>query len=141
MLICDKQLVYECHVVYPERVAGRSDIGSAMTGRELQDEVGRGLVGRSPSRLLDDDALAFAITSIVTITKSHERGVIACHVSDVAIVDGVGGVVHPSIGALAVLHHHGAHTLGRDVAVGILVTLLQIEDCLLYTSPSPRDTR
>ena len=48
--------------------------------------------------------------------------------TDVAIVDFIGGTLYPSAGTLAIFHYHSAHTLSRDVALGILMTLLEEEE-------------
>ena len=102
---------------------------------ELEDEMRWSFASASPSRLSYRHTLALAITCIVGGAQSHERGIIACHVADVAIMDGIGGTIHPSIGTLAVFHDHGTHTLRRDVALGILMAFLQIEHrhCIVST--------
>ena len=120
-------LVNQSHVVYPECIAWSSDISTAMRRRELKHEMCRSLIGRSPSYLLDRHALAMAVAGIVGGAQPHERGIIASHVADVTIMDGVGGVVNPSVAALAILHDHSAHSFRRDVALGILVAFLQVE--------------
>ena len=94
---------------------------------ELQDEMARLIASTRPSHFLHRHTLSLAVAGVIGRTETHRGCIVTSHVADVTIMNGIGGILHPSIGALAILHHHRSHTLGRDVALGILMALLQIE--------------
>ena len=89
--------------------------------------MSRRFIGSSPSHFSYGHTLTLAVAGIIGKTESHRCGMVASHVTDITIVDGIGCIFHPSIRTLAVSYHHRTHSLGCDITLGILVTLLKIE--------------
>ena len=89
--------------------------------------MSRRFIGSSPSHFSYKHTLTLTVAGIIGRTESHRCGMIASHLTDITIVDGIGCIFHPSIRTLAVSYHHRTHSLGSDVTLGILVTLLKIE--------------
>ena len=58
-------LVSQTYVVYPQRVAHRTDVGTAVARIELEYHVSRGFASRSPTYLLDGNHLAFRVFGIL----------------------------------------------------------------------------
>ncbi len=98
-----------------------------MARRELQHDVGGRGAGFGPAGLAHKHGLAVRVAGILVGVQTHGGCLIEGLARDVAIVYRVGGAVDPSCRRAAIFHHHGAHTLGCDVAMGVLVTLLQVE--------------
>ena len=67
------------------------------------------------------------VARIVGCAQAHGGGVVAGCVGDVAVVYLVGCAVNPSLSRCCILHHHGAHAQGSDVAFGIFRPVLQVE--------------
>lgn len=59
-----RYLVNQFHVVNPQDIAGRADVGTAVAGCELHLQVGRGIVRVAPANFLDRNAFAFAVDGI-----------------------------------------------------------------------------
>ena len=105
-----------------------------MTGVKLQNKVGRDVVGVCPSYFFDRHHLALGVLGPLGVVASNQPHVrfVERLVGDVAIVDGEGGVFYPSVGVVVKAHHHGAHALGVEVALGVFPSFLQQADAVAH---------
>ena len=129
-------LINHLYVIEPQGVAHRAYVGAAVAAVELQYEVGGLLVGRGPSLLQHGHVLAPAVQGVVgalAADQAHPLAVVGL-LAYVAVVDGVLLSLHPSVGALAEAHPHGAHAQGVYVALGVLPPLLQQAHALAHVA-------
>ena len=121
-------LIHHAHIVYPERIPRRTDISPAMAGRELQLEVRGTIRDGTPAYLLNRHALALAVHGVSLLhLQAHLVGVIIRMIRDVAVEDGIGGIVLPIWRCLVIAHHHRAYAFGIDIPVFVFPTLLEIK--------------
>ena len=124
-------LVSQTYVVYPQRVAHRTDVGTAVARIELEYHVSRDFASRSPTYFLDGNHFAFRVFGILRRFARGEcpsRGVETL-VRDVAIFNVERGIVFP-IATLVEAVNHGTYALGIDVSLCIFPTLLQVKDAV-----------
>ena len=89
--------------------------------------MSRRFIGSSPSHFSYGHTLTLAVAGIIGRTESHRCGMVVSHVTDITIMDGIGGIFYPSIRTLSISYYHRTHSLGSDIPLGILMTFLKIE--------------
>ena len=102
-----------------------------MAGGETEDNVGGSSVGRGPADLLDGDDLPLAIGGILcrfTFYQVHIR-LVKILSGNISVMDFYPMAVLPFFYFLVITFVGCADAFGKQIP------------CLLYTSPSPRDTR
>ena len=89
--------------------------------------MSRCFVSTRPSYFFYRHTLTLAVTGIVSGSQSHSSSLITCHVADIAIMDCIGSIFHPSIGTLSESDYHRTHTFSCYISLSIFMPFLQIE--------------
>ena len=122
-----KNLVIELHVVEPQGSSLSTDISAAMAAGKLQAEVGWRVVGITPLYLAHGHHFTLAVEGILLVVATLEEihvGFVVALAGNVAIVNLKLGAVDPVGCLFGEILNGGAYTLGVDIALGILPTLL-----------------
>ncbi|EJX04255.1 hypothetical protein EVA_07636 [gut metagenome] len=127
-------LVYDSYIVDPEGIANAADIGTAVAGVELEDDVGRFLVGICPSNFFYLYHFPFAVLGVFHVVARGQShiGLIEGSFGDVTIVDGELGIVDPVVCGLVKALYHRTNAFGIDATVGIFPAFLQEEHAVSH---------